>query len=84
MAAGFNFPLELVDLATPSPSRGKESALPTQISIFTTVVLRGSRTWRPEGSLYERAGATQTVRTAQQNVRDLMNEIVAFLNEDPA
>ena len=37
-----------------------------------------------EGSLYEQAGATQAVRTAQQNVRDLMNEIVAFLNEDPA
>ena len=37
-----------------------------------------------EGSLYEQAGETQAVRTAQQNVRDLMNEVVALLNEDAA
>ncbi len=34
-----------------------------------------------EGSLYEQTAITQAIRTAQQNVRDLMNELVEIVNE---
>ena len=35
------------------------------------------------GSLFEQPVATQAVKTAQQNVRDVMNELVAIVNEEP-
>ena len=35
------------------------------------------------GSLFEQPVATQSVKTAQQNVRDLMNELVAIVNGEP-
>src|SRR5436309_13831273 len=46
-AAGSDFPLELVNLATPSSSRGQTSVLSKQKAIFTTVVLGCRRPGTP-------------------------------------
>jgi len=36
------------------------------------------------GSLFEQPNETQAVKTAQQNVRDLMNELVEIVNGENA